>query len=174
MAPKFKSIDNLLHSEGIFSPDGKGKLSKTKKIYKQWYSVNGDVEQKHTTGLYLAEPSGYDKYPTLIVYVDKPLFVQEFRTMKHIYLTRLEIDGLKLKDIQFTLSKDEYVKPKEYEGLKKAEVPELPELNSEEIELIEWQTKDMPENLKDTVSKAMSLSMRKQKFLDTQKSQNSS
>ncbi len=169
MAPTYKSLDSLVHHEGIFSPDGEGKLSVTKKTYMLWFAVNGDIEAKHTTGLYLAEPTGYDKYPTLIVYVDKPTFVQEFRTMKHIYLTRLEVKGLILKDIQFVLSKDEYTPRKRIKKqLDKREEKPLPELSEEEKELVQWQTKDLPESIRETVSKAMSLSMRRQKLNDTQ------
>ncbi len=169
MARTFKSLENLVHQEGIFSEDGKGKLSLNKKIYMLWFAVNGDIEAKHTTGLYLAEPTGYDKYPTLIVYVDKPTFVQEFRTMKHIYLTRLEVKGLILKDIQFVLSKDEYlIRKRDRKEVKQVENKPLPELSDEEKELIEWQTKDLPDKIRETVSKAMSLSMRRQKLTDTQ------
>ena len=169
MARTFKSLDSLVNNEGIFSDDGKGKLSTNKKTYMLWFAVNGDIEAKHTTGLYLADPTGYDKYPTLIVYVDKPTFVQEFRTMKHIYMTRLEVKGLILKDIQFVLSKEDYAPRKRAEKeSKKIEEKPLPELNDEEKELIEWQTKDLPDNIRETVSKAMSLSMRRQKLTDTQ------
>ncbi len=170
MARSYESLGSLVENEGIFSSDGKGKLSLTKKIYMLWFSVNGDIEAKHTTGLYLAEPTGYDKYPTLVVYVDKPTFVQEFRTMKHIYLTRLEVKGLILKDIQFVLSKDEYTPRSRIRNNKeeKKEIKPLPELSDEEKELIEWQTKDMPESIRETVSKAMSLLMRRQKLTDTQ------
>ncbi len=169
MAKTFKSLENLVNDEGIFSADGKGKLALNKRIYKLWFSVNGDIEAHHTCGLYLAEPTGYDKYPTLIVYVDKSTFVQEFRIQKHIYLTRLEVKGLILKDIQFVLTKEDYVsRRKKAEKIKKKELPPLPDLNEEEKELISWQTKDLPENIRETVSKAMNLSMRRQKLVDEQ------
>ncbi len=168
MARTFKSLNSLVHQDGLFSEDGRGTLSRTKKVYMLWFAVNGDIEAKHTTGLYLAEPKGYDKYPTLIVYVDKPTFVQEFRTMKHIYLTRLETKGLILKDIQFSLSKDDYIPRSRCKKKEKivAERP-LPELSEEEVKQIQNQTKDLPENIRETVSKAMSLSMRRQTISST-------
>ncbi len=169
MAKTYKTLNSIVSNEGIFSNDGVSKLSVTKRTHMLWYAVNGDVEAKHTTGLYLADPTGYDKYPTLIVYVDKPTFVQEFRTMKHIYMTRLEIKGLILKDIQFVLSKDDYKPRKKADKLVKT--PKklvLPELTEEEESLIASQTQNLPESIKESVSKAMSLSIRREKLQDTQ------
>ena len=129
-----------------------------------WYKVNGNFERKHTTGLYLKDPIGKEQYPTLIVYIDKNVVLQDFRTNKNIYLIRLKSQNLVLRDIEFKLSKskNKAFKQKVENKEKKIKKP-LPELSSQEIKQIEELTKDLDEQIKPTVVKSMISMFKRQK-----------
>ena len=166
MSKSYTNIKDLLSSpDAIFSANGKDQMNSAKRVYMLWYKVNGNFERKHTTGLYLKEPVGKEQYPTLIVYIDKNIVMQDFRTNKQIYLIRLKAEGLILRDIEFLLSKPGHKsrKPVEIEPMKKKK-KKLPELTEEEMAQIESLTADLSEETKQIVTKPMISAFRRRKL----------
>lgn len=165
MANSFSSLKDIMSSsENVFSHDGAQQLTSSKRVYMLWYKVNGNFERKHTCGLFLKEPSGKEQYPTLIVYIDKNVVMQDFRTNKGIYLIRLKAQGLILRDIQFVLTKNPRPKyKKEEETKKKEEKMPLPDLSEQEMAYIKDLTKDLDEDMKKTVVKPIISVFKRQK-----------
>lgn len=80
-------------------------LSNTQRATKCWYEANGKKEERHTCGVWLKEPTGGETLPTLVVYIDSNVIMQDFVTNHEIYKLRLERVGLHVKEVQFRLSK---------------------------------------------------------------------
>lgn len=127
-----------------------------------WNEVNGDVERAHTTGVYVGEPRRGARDPELTVYVDSAAYLTDFSANREIYLARLETAGLRFSRISFRRSKGrrETVVPPRRRGRALAEPPELDA--TERREVVEL-CADLPEALRDSVSRAMSASYRAQK-----------
>lgn len=91
--------------DGVIGNGYSNGLSETQKATKAWYQANGKKEETHTCGVWLMEANKAGELPTLVVYIDTNVMMQDFTTNKDIYKMRLERMGLKVADIQFRLSK---------------------------------------------------------------------
>ena len=149
-------------------PLGNG-LTKSQRVARAWYAVNGDRERAHTTGVWLKEPTRPGADPTLVVRVDSGLLASELATNKDLYLSRLAFRGVSVSDIRFV------VRPRAAEAgmaaasaaaKRKAEVSRetpLPDLTARERSNVEAVCADLPEGLRQSVSRAMCATLRKRK-----------
>ena len=130
--------------------------------------VNGERERTHTVGVYLSEPKGKQNLHHLIVYVDSNACVVDFNASRELYLARLEGVGLKLGGVDFKLSRyaAEHRERQREQANPKRE--DLPELTEEERQYVEELVRGVPENLRPSVSKAVSSSLRREKAAGTQ------
>lgn len=137
-----------------------GTVRDTARAARVWYFVNGDIERSHTCGVYVSEPRGRQKLPTLVVYVDSRSRVTDFTVNREIYRVRLEQAGLRFSEIVFRESK----RPREEVRRKMDKAPvELPALTPEEDAKVEVLLEDVPEDLRSSVAQAMRMSMRAEK-----------
>lgn len=137
-----------------------GTVRDTARAARVWYFVNGDIERSHTCGVYVSEPRGRQKLPTLVVYVDSRSRVTDFTANREIYRVRLEQAGLRFSEIVFRESK----RPREEVRRKMDKAPvELPALTPEEDAMVERALEDVPEDLRSSVAQAMRMSMRAEK-----------
>lgn len=137
-----------------------GTVRDTAQAARVWSAVNGDIERSHTRGVYVSEPKGRQKLPTLVVYVDSRSRVTDFTANREIYRVRLEQAGLRFSEIVFRESK----RAREEEPRKRPAAPvELPDLTPEEDAKVEALLGDVPEELRSSVAQAMRMSMRAEK-----------
>lgn len=127
-----------------------------------WNEVNGDVERAHTTGVYVGEPRRGARDPELTVYVDSAAYLTDFSANREIYLARLETAGLRFSRISFRRSRGERKKAVTARREDRAR-PEPPELDAAERREVGDLCANLPEPLRDSVSRAMSASYRAQK-----------
>ena len=144
----------------LFGGDAGKRLSETSRAARAWYAANGDRERGHTTGVWL-RASGRDGVdPVMVVGVDSSLLALELGTNKEIYLSRLSWAGIAVSDIRF-------VPRKRSEGAvrsasaKERKAPSLPELTAAERARVAEATRDLPEGLKESVSRAMCATLRR-------------
>lgn len=151
-------------------------MSKNQLAARTWYQCNGDLERRHTTGVYLRPGRSRQSAPVLGVYVDNHACLNDFSMRKDIYLSRLAFAGLDLSGIEFRLSRQEYIDRRPKAGAKgpKKEKPVLLEpLNKEEEqtaqELVSHLSPSVPQSLKSRVSKVVELSLSREKAKRRQK-----
>ena len=154
-------IDAVL--EGMLGSGGAVRLNAHKRALALWMRVNGDIERKHTCGAFIKPVAHAD--PLLVIYLDSRSRVVDFTANREIYLQRLAYQGLPLSKIEFKLAKDI---PPRASADEEAEAPELPKLSSEELEYVATCTQNLSEPLRTSVSKAMIVSMRREKALASQ------
>ena len=131
-------------------------------VWLVWNRVNGDVERAHTTGVHVGEPRRGERDPELTVYVDSAAYLTDFTANREVYLARLETAGLRFSHISFRRSKSRGAAP-QARGAREAGAAPLPELTDAERAEIAELCADLPESLRDSVSRAMSASKRAQK-----------
>ena len=170
MAKKtYVSLGSLVaRPDALFSKKGRSMLTGIKRVTMLWHATNGDFERKHTCGLFLRDPQGKEKYPTLVVYIDSNVLLQDFRTNKHIYLSRLASQDLLLHDIQFLLSKEDRRGRQKKEKLEEKTKKQLPELTNLEMAEIQDEVSRVDEGMREKVLETMILSYRRQKSLNTE------
>ena len=156
--------DTLRH---YLSGEFGGNLSEAQRAAAAWYGCNGNVERKHTTGVYLRAGRGKGSAPVLGVYVDSSSRLTDFTAQREIYLSRLANYGFAVSGIEFRLSKQRYVKAQPGQERKEERAP-LPELSPQEAAEVQDLVADVPEPLKTSVSRAVKYSFMKQKAKDTQ------
>lgn len=163
------------HDEGLGSvlsgyfrsPEVAGKMGRGHSAGMAWHSVNGDIERKHTTGVFVDKPRHPGERPVLCVYVDTRMRSVDFRANREIYLARLAAAGYEYSDVRFLVNKRP--RPKREDDLAAKEAPTgrpsrlMAELTAEERRSIERETAHLPEGLRQSVSKAMSASIRREK-----------
>ena len=140
-----------------------GKLNEASRFAKAWYSVNGDRERAHTVGVWMNKGKRPGEDPILVVGLDSSLFALELGTNKDLYLARLAWAGFHVSDIRFTVTARKETRPTLRRGRDKAPAKELPALTETEAEAVRRATKDLPEGLRQSVSRAMSASLRRNK-----------
>ena len=154
---------------------GRG-LSAAASAAKAWYSANGDRERQHTTGVWLRKSGKAGVDPVLVVALDSNLLAMELGTNKDLYLSRLAFRGLAVSDIRFTV--DHRASARAGRGKRggatssspaDAQRPTLPELSSSERAYVEAKTADLPDGLRQSVSRAMCATMRRFKDTNTRK-----
>ena len=136
------------------------RLSEASRAARAWYAANGDRERSHTTGVWLRS-SGKDGIdPVMVVGVDSSLLALELGTNKEIYLSRLSWAGIAVSDIRFTPHKRAETSNRVV-AAKAKKAPPLPELTHSERALVAKATSDLPDGLKESVSRAMCATLRR-------------
>ena len=126
-----------------------------------WSEVNGDVERAHTTGVYVGAPRRGASDPELTVYVDSAAYLTDFSANREVYLARLETAGLRFSRISFRRSRQQKAAPPR-PGAGQAPRPASRELTEAERREVSALCSQLPESLRDSVSRAMSASYRAQ------------
>ena len=146
---------------------GSGELSQMSAAWLAWGRVNGDVERSHTAGVFVAPPRRGEKDPELVVYVDSGACVTDFSANREVYLARLESVGMHFSKITFRRSKYPVRRAagrRPAAGAREDDAaPELPELTPAESRRIDELAAGLPETLRESVSRAMRVSVRAQK-----------
>lgn len=159
----------------VVDADISGHLSKGQLAARSWLAANGDTERRHTCGVYLRDARMRGADPVLCVYVDSSARLTDFRANKDVYLARLANAGLSVSDVEFRLSRKRgplYAASHgegSGEGRRESAPPALPPLTHEDRERVGELVADLPDGLKESVSRAISLSMRREKCEHTQK-----
>ena len=155
----------------LAGPLGSG-LSRASAAAKAWYASNGDRERQHTTGVWLRKSGRAGIDPVLVVALDSNMLAMELATNKDLYLSRLAFRGLAISDVKFTVRRSAIApnrapgnKPSTSASAKNAAA--LPPLTPSESERVERATADLPDGLKQSVSRAMCATMRRYKDTNT-------
>ncbi|MBP3893476.1 MAG: hypothetical protein J6D34_05465 [Atopobiaceae bacterium] len=140
------------------------RMSANQRAAAAWYRANGDRERAHTTGVFLKKSRVSGAAPILGVYVDSHAMATDFGVNKDIYLARLANVGFAVSGIQFMPSRKGYRPTRAARGtIAEAGPEELPELSDEEKRRVESLVADLPDDLRSSASKAIALSMKRQK-----------
>lgn len=129
--------------------------------------------------MYLRDARTRGADPVLCVYVDSNARLTDFRANKDVYLARLSNVGLAVSDVEFRLSRtrkplcgeaDAHARQEE-RSAPGEHVPSapLPALTAHEEEHVSRLVRDLPAGLRESASRAISLSMRRKKIANTQK-----
>ena len=167
----YEGLSSLL--KGMFSsPEARRSMSANQRAAYVWHNVNGDVERAHTTGVVLKEPCVKGAAPILGVYVDSRMRAVDFRANREVYRARLSMGGLDVSEIEFIVSQYGHgpaTRSERAHGSASAggQTPPLPELTGSEQKTVEELAGSVPESLRQSVYKAMSLSFRREKSRDT-------
>ena len=142
-----------------------GEVSRSWKVLSAWRSVNGDAERAHTTGVFVEQPRRAGELPGLVVYVDTKACEVDFRANAEIYLARLDAAGLRFSRITFRQDRRARTKQSAAQTFSpKKEPPRpLPELSAEEEAEVDALVASLPDSLKASVSRAMRMSLRREK-----------
>lgn len=129
-----------------------------------WFRANGDRERAHTTGVFLKRARRAGAAPVLGVYVDSHAMATDFGVNKDIYLSRLANIGYEVSGIEFLPSR----KPRAGSAANKRPAPERPErlpaLDQDELREVQALVDRAPDSLKNSVSKAVTLSFQREKL----------
>lgn len=153
--------------QGVVKSDMRAHMSDAQRARAAWYGANGDVERKHTTGVFLdTSPVKKGRDPVLCVYVDSHARLSDFNANREIYLARLHGYGLQVSGIRFRLSDARHMRANDsadYQSLGRPEQKvELPELSAGQRQRVEDMTRDLPDGLREKAQRAMELSLRRQ------------
>lgn len=169
--PAESSLSSLLNL--CITNPALAKIKKQKASATAWNSVIGDIERKHTTGVFVIEPKIKGRYPILGVFVDSSSVLVDFNVNKEMYLLRLAHLGYKFDDILFKLSKYMQAKPVftpqptelscESSTLQKTQTP-LPALSPQEIEFAEHTVQNLPSALRSSALKAVKTTLQRHKL----------
>lgn len=150
-------------------PLGRG-LSAAAKAARAWYAANGDRERAHTTGVWLRKSGKAGADPVLVVELDSNLLAYELGTNKELYLSRMAFRGIAISDIRFRVGRAPAGRnaPGANRPGAEASARELPDLAPAEREQVERATRDLPDGLRQSVSRAMCATFRRSKATYTQ------
>ncbi len=160
------SVGSLM--EGLLGGAGLSrKMSANQRASMAWMRANGDIERKHTTGVFLKEPANRRLPPVLGVYVDSHARLSDFNANKEIYLARLHNTGLEVSGIEFRLTRRPREKCPEPEPAQNSSPllceDDLPALSDDERARVEELCAGLPDGLREAATRAMSLSLRRGK-----------
>lgn len=145
------------------------RLSASGRAARAWYAANGDRERAHTTGVWLRKSGREGIDPVLVVALDSGLLAMELGTNKDLYLQRLAFRGIRVSDIRFQVSRE--TSPRARRAADKPDPREtlsaLPDLTDEERARVERAVSELPDGLKESVSRAMCATMRRNKVSHT-------
>lgn len=169
-----ESLGGVL-SDFFESPEVRAKMGAGHAAGLAWHSVIGDIERKHTTGVFVGKPKAPGMAPALCVYVDSRMRMVDFNANREIYLARLQTAGFDYSEVRFLQNKrprpkaDATAPALTAEKVDKGTVPlatsePLPELSEAERAQIETQTAGLSPALRESVSKAMAACMRRQRY----------
>lgn len=157
---------------GAVSTDMRSHMTENQRARAAWYGANGDIERKHTTGVFLDKtPTKKGRDPILCVYVDSHVRMSDFNANKEIYLARLHGVGLQVSGVKFRLSDARHMRKdagEKYEGIgKKRASVALPGLSEEERARIEDMTRSLPDGIRAKAERAIELSFRRELLENT-------
>lgn len=133
-----------------------------------WYRCNGKRERAHTTGVFLKRPRVRGAAPILGVYVDSHSMVTDFGVNKDIYLARLANVGFAVSGIEFVVSRTQHRVARKATQTPPAHPRALPALSLEEQQSVESLVANLPESIRASASKAVSLSKRRDKLKNSE------
>lgn len=148
---------------------GRG-LSDAQRAARAWYAANGDRERAHTTGVWLRAPRAAGADPQMVVAVDSGLLAADLGTNKDLYLSRLANYGVRVSDIRFQVARRASDAPGVARGDSKdagEDAPPLPDLSGSELSRVESACSELPEGVRDSASRAMCASLRRNKARNT-------
>ena len=174
-----ESLGGVL-SDFFESPEVRAKMGAGHAAGLAWHSVIGDIERKHTTGVFVGKPKAPGMAPALCVYVDSRMRMVDFNANREIYLARLQAAGFDYSEVRFLQNKRPRPKAEQTSGqpmlrdgregvalpsrtAEKVDKGTVP-LSTREREEIEEQTAGLPPRLRESVSKAMAACMRRQRY----------
>ncbi len=169
MIDEFASISSLGSVMGGYfaDPEVSAKMTGTRRVGLAWHRANGDLERKHTCGLYVTKPRRANEPPVLVVYVDSRMRAVDFSANKDIYLARMAAEGLTFSDIRFEQDKlgrkPGQRTPAGETAPKKPERLDLPPLTAAEEEQVRKACEGLSPKLAQSAYKAMSNSLRREK-----------
>ena len=155
--------------QGLIDQGMSARMSANQRAAAAWHRANGDRERRHTTGVFLKKSRVAGGAPVLGVYVDSHAIATDFSVNKDIYLARLANIGFQVSGIQFLPSRKGY-RPATVahdERAHNAPTP-LPALSEEELKRVDQLVAQLPDTLRASASKAIALSMRRQKLENAQ------
>lgn len=161
-------VQNVGEALGVLlsGPLGRG-LSAAGKAARAWYAANGDRERAHTTGVWLRKSGRAGIDPVLVVALDSNLLAMELGTNKDLYLSRLAFRGVAISDIAFVVrgqSKKHAAEARARAARTSCTSPgELPPLSPADERRVARATADLPDGLRQSVSRAMRASLRRDK-----------
>lgn len=162
------SIGEVL-SKGVY---GRRPTSLTiqQKAREAWLGANGDLERRHTCGVFLREDATKDGLPLLVVYIDSSSMIQDFSTDKDLYINRLRHAGFVVGDLRFKLSREGRGRG-DGATTKESSVSSdsLPPLSKEERDYVNSSVSALPEAIRESAREAMDLSLRWNKLQKHQK-----
>ena len=174
-----ESLGGVL-SDFFESPEVRARMGAGHTAGLAWHSVIGDIERKHTTGVFVGKPKAPGMAPALCVYVDSRMRMVDFNANREIYLARLTAAGYDYSEVRFLQilrprpnAGQAAGQPMLRDGREGADLPPRPAekvdkgtvpLSTREREEIEGQTAGLPPRLRESVSKAMAACMRRQRY----------
>lgn len=174
-----ESLGGVL-SDFFESPEVRAKMGAGHTAGLAWHSVIGDIERKHTTGVFVGKPKAPGMAPALCVYVDSRMRMVDFNANREIYLARLTAAGYDYSEVRFLQNKRPRPKAEQTSGQpccgmgargppsllarRKKLTRDCPFVQPREREEIEEQTAGLPPRLRESVSKAMAACMRRQRY----------
>lgn len=157
-----RALDAMVDQAGVT-----GKVRSAWRVRRVWDAVNGDVERASTTGIYVSEPRRKGELPKLVVYVDTRTRAWDFMANREIYRARLANAGLHFEEVTFKPNRRPVASKEEGGPSAKAPAapaPALPELSPADAaraqDLLATQCPDVSEKLRETIQRAMNLSLR--------------
>lgn len=142
-----------------------------------WRRIAGKRAAKHTVAVWLNRPKRGDGPPELVVYLDGNALMQDLTTNAELFVERLAYAGLEVARVRFRLSRKAGQQTQaQPESPAAGTSPaadhaacELPPLTALERARVAAAAANLPDELRPSASKAMELSLRRQKLQTTQK-----
>lgn len=142
-----------------------------------WRRIAGKRAAKHTVAVWLNRPKRGDGLPELVVYLDGNALMQDLTTNAELFVERLAYAGLEVARVRFRLSRKAGQQAQaQSESPAAGTAPaadlaadELPPLTALERARVAAAAANLPDELRPSASKAMELSLRRQKSQTTQK-----
>lgn len=142
-----------------------------------WRRIAGKRAAKHTVAVWLNRPKRGDGPPELVVYLDGNALMQDLTTNAELFVERLAYAGLEVARVRFRLSRKAGQQTQAQPETPAAGTSpaadhaacELPPLTALERARVAAAAANLPDELRPSASKAMELSLRRQKLQTTQK-----
>ena len=137
-----------------------------------WRRIAGKRAAKHTVAVWLNRPKAGGGLPELVVYLDGNALMQDLTTNAELYVERLAYAGLEVARVRFRLSRKAGQQAPAAAGEPAARPEpapdELPPLTALERARVAEACSRLPDEIRPSASKAMELSLRRQKLQTTQ------
>lgn len=144
--------------------------NKTLQALTIWRNIAGKRASKHTVAVWLSDPAGPRNLPDLVVYLDGNALMVDLSTNAELYVDRLAHAGLEVAHVRFKLSRKAGQIAQQRMAAAEGpadEPPELPALTPYERTRIAADVERIPASMREDVSKAMEMSLRRAKVAPT-------